>query len=139
MRRFSQRNSLVTLADINITPLLDLAFVLLIIFVITTPLLEQGLNLKLPGGGTSDPTQLQPKDIRTIDVSPQGTYVMDRQVLNLETITRKLLDDRRRNPRLLVYIRADENGPYKHVAAILNRLELSGFDQVSLRTSPRTK
>jgi biopolymer transport protein ExbD len=42
MRRFSQRNSLVTLADINITPLLDLAFVLLIIFVITTPLLEQG-------------------------------------------------------------------------------------------------
>ena len=41
MRRFSQRNSLVTLSEINITPLLDLAFVLLIIFVITTPLLEQ--------------------------------------------------------------------------------------------------
>ena len=45
MRRFSQRHSLVTLSDINITPLLDLAFVLLIIFIITTPLLEQGLNL----------------------------------------------------------------------------------------------
>ena len=44
MRRFSQRNSLVTLSEINITPLLDLAFVLLIIFVITTPLLEQGLT-----------------------------------------------------------------------------------------------
>ena len=50
MRRFSQRNSLVTLSDINITPLLDLAFVLLIIFVITTPLLEQGLPLQLPAG-----------------------------------------------------------------------------------------
>ena len=48
MRRFSERNSLVTLSDINITPLLDLAFVLLIIFMITTPLLEQGLNLNLP-------------------------------------------------------------------------------------------
>ena len=46
MRRFSQRNSLVTLSDINITPLLDLAFVLLIIFIITTPLLEQSLSLK---------------------------------------------------------------------------------------------
>jgi biopolymer transport protein ExbD len=101
--------------------------------------LEQGLNLKLPGGGTYDSTQLQPKDIRTIDVSPQGSYVMGGKVLNLDTITRTLLDDRRRNPRLLVYIRADENGPYKHVAAVLNRLELSGFDQVSLRTSPRTK
>ena len=56
MRRFSQRNSLVTLSDINITPLLDLAFVLLIIFIITTPLLEQGLNLKLPQGGRADET-----------------------------------------------------------------------------------
>ena len=48
MRRFSQRSQLVTLSEINITPLLDLAFVLLIIFVITTPLLEKSINLKLP-------------------------------------------------------------------------------------------
>jgi biopolymer transport protein ExbD len=136
MRRFSQRNSLVTLSDINITPLLDLAFVLLIIFVITTPLLEQGLNLKLPVGGISDPSHLQPKDIRTIDVSPQGAYVMSGKAQTLELIMRQLLEDRRRNPRLLVYVRADENGPYKHVAAVLNRLEMAGIDQVSLRTSP---
>ena len=51
MRRFSQRNPLVTLSDINITPLLDLAFVLLIIFVITTPLLKKSIDLKLPHGG----------------------------------------------------------------------------------------
>ncbi len=62
MRRFSQRNSLVTLSDINITPLLDLAFVLLIIFVITTPLLEQGLNLKLPTGDVVDLKKIDPKD-----------------------------------------------------------------------------
>ena len=52
MRRFSQRSSLVTLSEINITPLLDLAFVLLIIFVITTPLLEQGINLNSQPGQT---------------------------------------------------------------------------------------
>ena len=58
MRRFSQRNSLVTLSDINITPLLDIAFVLLIIFIITTPLLEQGLPLRLPRGlRSSGPTR----------------------------------------------------------------------------------
>jgi biopolymer transport protein ExbD len=139
MRRFSQRNSLVTLSDINITPLLDLAFVLLIIFVITTPLLEQGLNLKLPVGGTSDSTQLQAKDIRTIDVSPQGSYIMGGKALGLDLITRQLIEERRRNPKLLVYVRADENGPYKFVAAVLNRLEMSGFDQVSLRTSPHNR
>ena len=54
MRRFSQRSYLVTLSEINITPLLDLAFVLLIIFVITTPLLEQSIDLKLPRGGQPD-------------------------------------------------------------------------------------
>ena len=49
MRRFSQRNSLVTLSELNVTPLLDLAFVLLIIFVITTPMLEGSLTMNLPG------------------------------------------------------------------------------------------
>ncbi|HEY0457386.1 MAG TPA: biopolymer transporter ExbD [Verrucomicrobiae bacterium] len=71
MRRFSQRNSLVTLSDINITPLLDLAFVLLIIFVITTPLLEQGINLKLPAGGGPDNQRLDPSNIRTVEVTQQ--------------------------------------------------------------------
>ncbi len=139
MRRFSQRNSLVTLADINITPLLDLAFVLLIIFVITTPLLEQGLNLRLPQGGTKDNTTLKPSDIRTVDVSPQGQYFMGQVQMPLGAITDRLIQERRRNPKLLVYIRADENGPYKHVAAILNRLEVVGFDNVSLRTTTRPR
>lgn len=136
MRRFSQRNALVTLADINITPLLDLAFVLLIIFVITTPLLEQGMKLKLPDGGQVDTKQLDPKNIRTIEVDARGSYMMGRQVMPLDQLVNKLVGDHRNNPRLLVYIRADENGPYKNVAAILNRLEAAGIDQVSLRTQP---
>ncbi len=58
MRRFSQRNALVTLSDINITPLLDLAFVLLIIFVITTPLLEKGMDLHLPANVAARRTKI---------------------------------------------------------------------------------
>src|SRR5512140_1774396 len=87
MRRFSQRNALVTLADINITPLLDLAFVLLIIFVITTPLLEQGLNLKLPGGGKVDNQKVDPKDIRTVDVSNTGLYLIGGKPYALEALS----------------------------------------------------
>ena len=136
MRRFSQRNSLVTLSDINITPLLDLAYVLLIIFVITTPLLEQGLNLKLPSGGSAD-KKFEKDDVRTVEVSPQGIYVLSGRRLNLDQVDAELKKAYRANPRLLVYVRADENGPYKHVAAILNRLERSGIDQVSLRTEPQ--
>jgi biopolymer transport protein ExbD len=139
MRRFSQRNSLVTLSDINITPLLDLAFVLLIIFIITTPLLEQGLNLKLPTGDVVDNKKIDPKDVRTVEVSTAGQYFMNGRWFTLQQITKQLYDEHRRNPRLLIYVRADENGPYKNVAAILNVLEANGIDQVSLRTSPRSK
>src|SRR5881628_846906 len=138
MRRFSQRSHLVTLSDINITPLLDLAFVLLIIFIITTPLLEQGLSLKLPQGGREDPKKLNPRDIRTIDVSQQGTYKFQNQFLAPEQIAAKLRTEQMRNPNLIVYIRADLNGPYKFVAALLNRLEQAGVVNVSLRTEPST-
>ena len=70
MRRFSERNSLVTLSDINITPLLDLAFVLLIIFMITTPLLEQGMSLNLPTGGRSDKEKLEQALVKLVDEDP---------------------------------------------------------------------
>ena len=139
MRRFSQRNSLVTLSDINITPLLDLAFVLLIIFVITTPLLEQGMSLKLPKGGGVDPKKLDPRDIRTVEVSPRGEYMVGGRRMSLEQISNQLVFEHGRNPKLLVYIRADENGLYKYVAAILNRLKRAGIDQVSLRTEPTAR
>src|SRR5512137_2630965 len=109
MRRFSQRSALVTLSEINITPLLDLAFVLLIIFVITTPLLEQSINLKLPTGGRPDKT-LDKRDIRTVEISPQGVFLLDRRRYSLDDIERQLVAAYRANPNTVVYIRADENG-----------------------------
>ncbi len=138
MRRFSQRNSLVTLSDINITPLLDLAFVLLIIFVITTPLLEQGLNLQLPSGvGHPEKEQLTKKDIRTVEVSPQGYYMLDRRKMPLGQIAEQLARDYAGNKNLLVFIRADENGRYKLVADILDQCEKIGIVRISLRTDPQ--
>src|SRR5215469_2801023 len=107
MRRFSQRSALVTLSEINITPLLDLAFVLLIIFVITTPLLEQGLNLKLPTG-VGQPDKLDRKDIRTVEINSKGEYMLERQKMSLDQIEKNLIKDHNANPNLVVYIRADE-------------------------------
>src|SRR5215475_6196670 len=109
MRRFSQRNSLVTLSDINITPLLDLAFVLLIIFVITTPLLDKGLDLKLP---QSDKTSkdLDKHDIRTVEITPKGEYYLNKEPMSLDKLEANLKKDFQANPNLVVYIRADEMG-----------------------------
>src|SRR5580765_1357758 len=136
MRRFSQRNSLVTLSDINITPLLDLAFVLLIIFVITTPMLEQGMRLDLPIGGAPDSRKLQKQDIRTVEVGTQGKYMLSGKWMSLDQIYYQLIAEHRSNPRLVVDIRGDENAPYKYVAAIFDRLTRAGIESVSLRTKP---
>ncbi len=135
MRRFSQRNPLVTLSDLNVTPLIDLAFVLLIIFMITTPLLENGLSLDLPGGGQPD-RPLDKNDIRTVEVDQSGGYMLDSMAMSLEQIEQKLVADHQSNPNILVYVRADHRGTYGAVAEVLSRCEQNGITRVSLRTEP---
>jgi biopolymer transport protein ExbD len=135
MRRFSQRSALVTLSEINITPLLDLAFVLLIIFVITTPLLEQSINLKLPQGG-KPAKDLDKRDIRTVEISPQGIFTLNRQRMSLDQLEANLLRDFRANPNLVVYIRADEMGRNKDLYAVIDRCQRNGITRYSLRTEP---
>lgn len=133
MRRFSQRNSLVTLSDINITPLLDLAFVLLIIFVITTPLLEQSINIKLPTGGAASQT-IPRNDIRTIEISAQGVYMLNRHRVTLDQMRNELVRDARANPNLVISIRADENGRNKDLYAVIDMCQHNGLTRFSFRT-----
>ena len=135
MRRFSQRNPLVTLSDINITPLLDLAFVLLIIFVITTPLLEQGINLKLPAGGATD-QHLEKNNIRTVEVNADGRYMFQKQWVKLPDLEKELVRDFQANPNIFIYIRADENVPFKHVTALIDRCNKHKIARYSFRTIP---
>ena len=134
MRRFSQRNSLVTLSDINITPLLDLAFVLLIIFVITTPLLEQSIDLKLPHGGRTE-TKLDKANIRTVEISNTGVYALDKQRMSLDQLTARLAAEARANPSLVVYIRADKDSRYELFATVLDTCQRNGI-KISVRYEP---
>jgi biopolymer transport protein ExbD len=135
MRRFSQRSSLVTLSEINITPLLDLAFVLLIIFVITTPLLDKGLPLNLPKGGVTD-SKIETKDIRTVEIDPKGAYTVSKRTLKLDQLLRELVQDFHANQKLVVYIRADENSRTKELAALIDGCQRNGITRYSLRTQP---
>lgn len=134
MRRFSQRSALVTLSEINITPLLDLAFVLLIIFVITTPFLEQSLNLKLPKGGAPDRPR-ERRDIRTVEISLKGIFYYNRQAMSLAQIEANLAKDAQSNPNLVVDIRADEQGRWKDVAAVFDCCQRHGI-KIAARTQP---
>jgi len=138
MRRFSQRSHLVTLSDINITPLLDLAFVLLIIFVITTPLLEKSIDLKLPHGGQTE-KKLDKSDIRTVEISNTGYYALDKKRMALPQLVYQLAQDFRANQNTVVYIRADKDSRYDLVAQVIDGCQKNGITRYSLRTDPTPK
>jgi len=135
MRRFSQRNSLVTLSDINITPLLDLAFVLLIIFVITTPLLEQSLDLKLPEGGRAA-TRVERENIRTVEVDRAGRYLLDKRLVNLDQLEQQLAAAFHANRNLVVKVRADQESLVKYFYPVIDRCTRNGIRNISLGTEP---
>jgi biopolymer transport protein ExbD len=136
MRRFSQRSSLVTLSEINITPLLDLAFVLLIIFVITTPLLEKGLDLRLPTANGRTDSEIKKEDIRTVEITAQGLYSINKRTIRLDQLVNDLVKDHQFHPNLVVYIRADENSKTKDVASLIDACQKNGLTRYSLRTQP---
>ena len=130
---------MVTLSEINITPLLDLAFVLLIIFVITTPLLDKSIDMKLPRGGATETKKIDPRNIRTVEVSNTGVYALNKQRMELPQMISRLAQDFRANPNLIVYIRADTDAPYGNVATLIDGCQKNGITRYSLRTDPTTK
>lgn len=135
MRRFSQRSALVTLSEINITPLLDLAFVLLIIFVITTPLLEQSLPLKLAQGGQPN-EKIEKKDVRVVEIDPRGIFYLDRQRISLDQLEANLVRDFQMNPKLVVRVRADKDGKNEQTFAVIDRCRKNGITRIDLQTAP---
>jgi biopolymer transport protein ExbD len=124
------------LSEINITPLLDLAFVLLIIFIITTPLLEKGLDLKLPKANGQPDQKLDKRDIRTVEINPQGAYAINKRVMKLEQLVAQLTQDFKYNPNLVIYIRADENSRMKDFVALTDACTRNGISRYSIRTEP---
>lgn len=135
MRRYSQKNSLVTLNEINLTPMLDLAFVLLIIFVIATPLLEQGMAMELPEGGAVD--EQRPDVKKTVEISKTGEFRLDGQPMKLAQLELALVNAHRQNPKTVVYIRADEEGKNKDLYSVIDVCQRNQLTEFSFRTRPR--
>jgi len=134
MRRFSDRNKLVTLNEINVTPLLDLAFVLLIIFIIATPVLESSVDLSLPGGRTENPRELKKEDIHVVEIDAYGRFWLDKQYMPLDHVEYNLAAIYRTNRNMIVSIRADKNGKVDHAIQLIDRCLRHGITSVSFAT-----
>jgi biopolymer transport protein ExbD len=133
MRRYSQRQNLSTLSEINITPLLDLAFVLLIIFMITTPLLESSMNLVIPSSGTKNP-HINTAQVQTVSIDRTDTIRFNNQVTDLETLTTQLVQLKQTNPDVAIVIRPDHDLPVQKLIGVMAALQRARVTKVGIAT-----
>ncbi len=127
-RRFQSKRELGAMSDINITPLLDLAFALLIIFVITTPLLEQPVAIQLPNLAQSEEIVRQaPNEPVQITIDAEGAFYLGNAPLDEEALAQVLSGYD--NSRIFV-VRGDREVRYDRVATVLDILRNQGLTQV---------
>ena len=137
MRRYSQRHHLSTVSEINITPLLDLAFVLLIIFMITTPLLENSVNLIIPSSGAAN-APVKAGRVQTISIDRRETIrVNDRTVTAAELVAR-LTELKRANPEVAIVIRPDRDLPVQKLISLMDALQRAQITKVGIATKAET-
>jgi biopolymer transport protein ExbD len=138
VRRYSQRQSLSTLSEINITPLLDLAFVLLIIFMITTPLLDNSISLVIPSSGATN-QPINSSQVQTLSIDRSETIRFNNQVVDLETLTTQLIQLKQANPDVAIVIRPDRELPVQKLIALMDTLRRAQITKVGIATKAESK
>lgn len=138
MKRYSQRTNFSTLSEINITPLLDLAFVLLIIFMITTPLLENSMNLVIPSSGAPN-APISRSQVQTVSIDRNEVIRFNERVVDAETLSAQLREMKQANPDLAVVIRPDRDLPVQKLIALMDALKRAEISKVGIATKAEAK
>lgn len=128
------RRSLSTLkeiSEINMTPLMDLTFILLITFIITFPLIEQGIPINLPKG---EAQPLEDPDYRTVSLDEKGLIFLDAEPVTLDGLKRDLQSFVASSSSATVYIRADKDLEYGKVMTVMQGLHEAGVVKLALVT-----
>ncbi len=129
MRRFSDRHALHTLSELNVTPLLDLAFVLLIIFMITTPLMENSTDLVLPSGDAAkQPVNMD--TVRTVSIHADMTVTLDDQFVTTDALAARLAAQLASQPELGVLIRPHRDLPVQKFSEVLDAVKRAGVKRI---------
>jgi len=131
MARRQRQSRLQTVKDINITPLMDLTFLLLIVFMITAPMLEYGVDVSPP---KMDGAALPAEKTTTITLDRQGDIHIAGDVMGLPQLPIYLQRLAMTDPRQTILVRAHEDRAYKEVIEIMKQARRSGLANISLVT-----
>jgi len=133
MRRFTSRKTLQTVTELNVTPLIDLAFVLLIIFMITTPLIEANLDLIVPTSKSAEGAP-DPKNVRMVEIDRAAMIKLDNTAVSIEELRKELSTLVEREPKTAVAIRADRDLTIQVLISLMDVIKEAGITKVGLLT-----
>ena len=121
------------LADINITPLVDVVLVLLIIFMVTAPVLQSGIEVNVPKTRTVKEIT---EERLVITINKDQRVFLGSDAININEIGRKLRQKIRDPRKQFIFVRADENVPFGAFATVMDAVKQSGITNVSIVTQP---
>jgi biopolymer transport protein ExbD len=134
MKRHAERHALSTLSELNVSPLIDLAFVLLIIFIISTPLLEQSLDVAVPASSSEDNAPA-PRTTRFVSLDAQGRlFLQDEQLSSLRDLRERVRGILGEDPATPFVVRADHQLNVQHLVDLMDVLKDAGVQRLGIAT-----
>jgi biopolymer transport protein TolR len=130
MASTSKRNGL--MAEINIIPLVDVVFVLLIIFMVTAPLMDRGIDLSLPESKTNT---IKPEKRYVLTITKNKMMTLNQEKISLQELAKKLPSLKGES----IYLKADKEVPYGTVVSVMDLVKQSGVDKLGIVTEPDLK
>ncbi len=122
------------LAEINVTPLVDVMLVLLIIFMVTAPMLATGIKVNLPSASTAAP--LEAKDPVIVSVAKDGAVAVGRDMIAREALV-QAVKDKLAASNGVVQLRGDREAPYGDVVSVMDELAANGITRIAIVSSGR--
>jgi biopolymer transport protein ExbD/biopolymer transport protein TolR len=122
-----------SLADINVTPFVDVVLVLLIIFMVTAPVLQSGIEVQVPR--TRTVKQISEERL-VISINREQQVFLNNDPVNINQIAAKIHEKIRDPQGQAIYVRADENVPFGAFATVMDAVKSSGITNVSIVTQP---
>lgn len=137
IRKFHRTTAMGAISEINVTSLIDLSFALLIVFMITTPLIEQDqtIPVNLPVA-VSEITHENDSVVQNVSVNASGVYFFGQTQVSLAELETRIVALSRQKVQPVIHIRGDREGRYQNVIEIVRLLEKYNLPKVSLDTQP---